>query len=212
MPQRTRRIPVSAPSATRTAEGRGLGLPNEAELIARLRRRDLDALGTLYEHLGDDMTTLARSLLRDSDEAADVVEDVLMRVHDAAPNFRGERGLRTWVLRITANRCRDLLRRRRFHGGRPEEIDPLASARLHANPVSDWDEQIDRPRFQAALERAIAALPEDQQRAVILRHRLGLSYEEAAEVLGIPLGALKSRLFRAREALRQAVKEQFRDA
>lgn len=158
------------------------------------------------------MTTVARSLLRDSDEAADVVEDVLVRIHDAAAGFRGERGLKTWVLRITANRCRDHLRRRRFRGGRPEEIDPLASAGLHADPVAGWDERIDRPRMLAALERAIAQLPEEQQRAVVLRDRLGLSYEEAAATLGIPLGALKSRLFRARETLKRTMKEWFREA
>jgi RNA polymerase sigma-70 factor (ECF subfamily) len=158
------------------------------------------------------MTTVARSLLRDSDEAADVVEDVLVRIHDAAAGFRGERGLRTWVLRITANRCRDHLRRRRFRGGRPEDIDPLAAAGLHADPVAGWDERIDRPRMLAALERAIAQLPEEQQRAVVLRDRLGLSYEEAAATLGIPLGALKSRLFRARETLKRTMKEWFREA
>ena len=98
-------------SLFRTRESR-LGFSNEAELIARLRARDLDALGELYRELGGAMTTLARTMLRDADEAADVVEDTLLRVRDAAAGFRGTRGLRTWVLRIVANRCRDLLRRR----------------------------------------------------------------------------------------------------
>ena len=69
------------------------------------------------------MTTLARSMLRDTEAAADVVEDTLLRIHEAAPGFRGTRGLKTWVLRIVANRCRDLLRRRRFNAGRPEDFD-----------------------------------------------------------------------------------------
>jgi RNA polymerase sigma-70 factor (ECF subfamily) len=174
-----------------------------------LRNRDLAALGELYEAFGGAMTTLARSILRDRDEAADVVEEVLLKVHDAAPGFRGERGLKTWVLRITTNRCRDLLRRRRKFSGPPEDQDPVAHAGLRSEPVEGWDAAIDQPRLLAALERAIAELPEPQREAVVLRDRLGLSYEEAAEALEIEVGALKSRLFRARETLKQVLREAF---
>jgi RNA polymerase sigma-70 factor (ECF subfamily) len=147
------------------------------------------------------MLTLARSLLRDRDEADDEVSDALIRVHDAAPRFRGERGLRTWVLRIVANRCRDLLRRRRFSAGPPEALDPLADAGLSLDPSPEWEAGIDRARALAALERAIDALPPEQREAVVMRDRLGLAYEEAAEALGVSVSALKSRLFRARATL-----------
>jgi RNA polymerase sigma-70 factor, ECF subfamily len=152
------------------------------------------------------MTTLARTMLRDADEAADVVEEVLLRVRDAAPGFRGERGLRTWVLRIVANRCRDLLRRRRFTAGRPEDFDPIAEAGLRAEPLAGWDEAIDQERLLVALERAIDALPREQREAVVLRDRLGLSYGEVAETLGVSEAAVKSRLFRARAALKAALR------
>lgn len=152
------------------------------------------------------MTTLARSMLRDADEAADVVEDVLLRIRDKAPGFRGERGLTTWVMRIVANRCRDLLRRRRFSAGPPEDLDPIGDSGLRAEPLEGWDQAIDRERVLAALERAIDALPHEQREAVILRDRLGLSYEEVAETLGIGVAAVKSRLFRARVTLRAALR------
>ena len=148
------------------------------------------------------MVSLARSMLKDRAEADDVVTDTLMRVHDKAPGFRGERGLRTWVLRIVANRCRDLLRRRRFDAGEPEALDPLAHAGLRVEPIEEWDHALDQERALAALEAAIARLPAEQREAVILRDRLGMSYEEVAETLGIGLGAVKSRLFRARETLK----------
>ncbi len=193
------------PSSER-GRGAGLGIPNEAELIARLRVRDLEALGELYRELGDRMTTLARTMLRDADEAADVVEDVLLRVRDAGPGFRGERGLTTWVMRITANRCRDLLRRRKFTAGRPEDMDPLAESGLRAEPIEGWDHAIDQERMLAALERAIDALPADQREAVVLRDRLGLSYDEVAVTLGVKVAAVKSRLFRARTALKAALR------
>ena len=75
------------------------------------------ALEGILEAHGSAMATLARSLLRDPVEAQDVVEEALVRAHDAGPGFRGERGVRTWMLRITANLCRDLLRRRKFTAG-----------------------------------------------------------------------------------------------
>ncbi|HEV8481046.1 MAG TPA: RNA polymerase sigma factor [Candidatus Eisenbacteria bacterium] len=182
--------------------------PREAELIARLRSKDLDALGELYRDLGGVMLTLARSMMRDKDEADDVVEDALMRIHQAAPGFRGERGLRTWTLRIVANLCRDRLRRGRFSAGDPEAMDPLAHAGLVVNPTAGWDRDLDLERRLAELEKALAQLPAEQREAVILRDRLELSYEDCAEAAGISVAALKSRLFRARENLRSRLGDQ----
>jgi len=177
--------------------------PIESELIARLRSQDLDALGDLYRWLGAGMLTLARSMLRNRDEADDVVEEALVRIRKAARGFRGERGLRTWTLRIVANLCRDRLRRSKFSAGAPEDLDPLAHAGLVVDPASGWDEAIDRRRVLEALEKALAELPDEQREAVVLRDRLELTYEEAAETLGISVAALKSRLFRARATLRE---------
>src|SRR6516162_1990168 len=147
------------------------------------------------------MTTLARSMMRDRDEADDVVADVLLRIHDAAPGFRGERGLKTWVLRIVANRCRDLLRRRRFDAGKADEMDPIAHSGLRVEPGEGWDDALDQPALLAALERAIDTLPAEQREAVILKERLGLSVSETAAALKISESAVKSRLFRARAGL-----------
>jgi len=180
---------------------------DDEELAARLKARDLEALGELYRRYGDAMRTLARSMMRNVDHADDVVADSLVRIRDAAPGFRGPRGLKTWVLRIVANRCRDALRRRRFEGGSPDELDPLAHAGLRVDPGAEWDEALDHPELLRALERAIAALPEEQREAVILKERLGLSVAETAQAMKISEGAVKSRLFRARAALHAALKD-----
>jgi len=189
------------------AGGGDLTFTNEGEMIARLRRGDLDALGELYRELGPAMVSLARSLLRDRAEADDVVADCLIRVHEKAAGFRGERGLRTWVLRIVANRCRDLLRRRRFDAGEPEAHDPIAHAGLRVEPLEEWDHALDQEKALRALEQAIGRLPPEQREAVILRDRLGMSQEEVAVTLGIRVGAVKSRLFRARETLKVELKK-----
>jgi RNA polymerase sigma-70 factor (ECF subfamily) len=151
------------------------------------------------------MTTLAASMLRNRTEADDVVEDALLRIHDGGAAFRGERGLRTWVLRITANLCRDRLRRRKFVAGSVDDLEPAGLAALSFNPVADWDRSIDQHVMATALERAITGLPADQREAVVLRHRLGLSHEEMSETLGIPEGTVKSRLSRALAALRASL-------
>ena len=143
------------------------------------------------------MTTLARSMLRDADEAADVVEQALMKIREAASRFRGDRGLRTWALRIVANLCRDHLRRRKFEAGRAEDM--IGHAGLQIDPVAAWDEALDRATILEALEKAIGELAPDQRETVILRDRMGLSYEDVAETLGISLGGVKSAVPGARD-------------
>lgn len=165
------------------------------------------ALEVVLGTYGGVMATLAHGMLRDPIEAQDVVEEALVRAHEAGPGFRGERGLRTWLLRITANLCRDRLRRRRFTAGSLDGPVPIQDAALRFEPVADWDHALDQARVSAALEQAIAGLPDEQREAVLLRHRLELSYEDMSDALGVPLGTIKSRLARALAALREAMKE-----
>ncbi len=166
----------------------------------------MTALGEVFERFGGAMTTLAASMLRNRTEADDVVEDALLRIHDAAPGFRGERGLRTWSLRIVANLCRDRLRRRKFQGDLPDEPDAFERAGLQFDPIADWDGALDQRVMAAALERAIDSLPPDQREVVVLRHRLDLSHADMAELLNVPEGTIKSRLARALAVLREHLK------
>jgi len=179
----------------------------ERDLIAALRRKDMAALEQLLERFGGAMATLARSMLRDAADAQDVVEEALLRAHDAGPRFRGERGLRTWMLKITANLCRDRLRRRRFVAGSLDGPAPIVDAGLRFDPVGEWDERLDRRAMAERLDVAIAGLPDDQREVVVMRHRLGLSHEEMSAALALPLGTVKSRLARALAALREALRD-----
>ncbi len=167
-----------------------------------MRARDREALAEVYRRYGGAMLTLARSMLRDTAQAEDIVTEALLRVHDKGDGFRGERGLRTWVLRITANLSRDQLRRRKFSAGPPEELSAIEHAGLAFRPVEGWDEAIDQRQQAEAVERAMQALPADQREAMVMRHRLGLSHEDMVELLGVPVGTVKSRLARGLAALR----------
>ena len=151
------------------------------------------------------MSTLAASMLRDRTEAEDVVEDALVRVHGAVRSFRGERGLRTWTLRIVANLCRDRLRRRRFAGRSIEESGEHEA--LAFDPVAGWDLALDQSVVAAALGRALTRLPDEQREAVVMRHRIGLSHEEMSETLRVPVGTVKSRIARGLAALRKELEE-----
>ena len=165
------------------------------------------ALEHLLRQFGEPMATLARSMLRDPTEAQDVVEEALVRAHEAGPGFRGERGVRTWVLRITANLCRDRLRRRRFTAASLDGPTPVEDPALRFEPVADWDESMDQRVLAERLADAITRLPADQREAVVLRHQLGLSYEDMCGTLGVPLGTIKSRLARALAALREDLRD-----
>lgn len=179
----------------------------ERELIAALRKKDMAALEELLRLFGGPMTTLARSMLRNPAEAQDVVEEALVRAHEAGPGFRGERGVRTWVLRITANLCRDRLRRRRFMAASLDGPAVPDDPALRFEPVAGWDEAMDQRVLALRLDAAIARLPSDQREAVVLRHRLGLSYEDMCGTLGVPLGTIKSRLARALASLREDLRD-----
>lgn len=165
------------------------------------------ALEELHHRFGAAMATLARSMLRDAAEAQDVVEEALVRAHEAGPGFRGDRGVRTWVLRITANLCRDRLRRRKFTAGSLDAPVTWDDPGLRFDPVAEWDESLDQRAMALRLEQAITRLPLDQREVVILRHRLEMSYEDMSGTLGVPLGTVKSRLARALTALRAELKE-----
>ena len=165
------------------------------------------ALEQLLERFGGAMATLAGSMLRDATEAQDVVEEALLRAHDAGPGFRGERGVRTWVLRITANLCRDRLRRRKFTAASLDGPTPVEDPGLRFDPVEGWDERLDQRRMAERLDQAIGKLPLEQREAVVMRHRLEMSYEDMCGALNVPLGTVKSRLARALATLRTELGE-----
>lgn len=138
----------------------------------------------------------ARALLRGDAEAGDdLVQDCLERAVAALPHRRRDASLRAWVFRILINRHRDLMRR----GGRPGHLVPVED--LPVEPAAPAGQ--DSHMALRETEAAIARLPEDQRRALLLVALDGASIDEAAAALDIPRGTLLSRLARARASLRQ---------
>ena len=155
---------------------------------------------TALPHL-DAAYTLARHLLRNEHDAEDVVQDAFLR---AIRHFGGFRGgdMRAWLLTIVRNTCYSWLRRHRTDT-QATEYDEMA----HDAPrtVDDPESEMLRGALREALDQAIANLPIEFREVVILRDVQGLSYSEIAEVAGIPVGTVMSRLSRARQRLQRVL-------
>jgi len=194
----------------------GFGQPNgedEREMVERARAGDLDAFDRLIRRYQDQVFSVAFRLLGNEDDAADVTQDVFLACFRHLKNFRGGSKVSTWLHRITINMVKNLWSRRKRQGSDrtfslDEAPDPDGGA-----PIDTIADSKANPRREAAdaeiyevLERKILELEPDFREVIVLRFIEGLSYEEIAEVTGEPLGTVKSRIFRARRALRDLMK------
>ena len=141
---------------------------------------------------------LARRLLADPDEAQDVAQETFLRAWKQAPSWRpGQARFDTWLHRVALNLCYDRLRRRReiVTDTPPEQADtgPAPDARLlHAD-------------LSRRVDAALAALPARQREAIVLTQLIGLAYADAADVAGCPVGTIRSRVARGRDAIAEAL-------
>jgi RNA polymerase sigma-70 factor (ECF subfamily) len=176
----------------------------DTDLAERHRRGDGRAFEEVYARYSTMIYNLALRMSGDRESAADLTQDVFLRVYRHLGSFRGNSTLKTWVYRVGLNQCRSRLSRKRH----PEQ--PLAEE--GAEGVAPLPDTGRGPEEQAmaveAAERvsgALAAIPLAFREAVVLRDLQGLEYEEIAELLHVPLGTVRSRIARGRDALRVAL-------
>ncbi|MEO0938577.1 MAG: RNA polymerase sigma factor [Pseudomonadota bacterium] len=177
--------------------------PDEAELLAAYARGDVAAARILTAQLAPRVYAQAYRMLGDTAEAEDVAQEAMMRLWRVAPDWRaGEAKVSTWLYRVAANLCTDRLRRRRRAvpglDAVPEPADPAPSAEAGLQAAARTD----------ALSRALAALPERQRLAVVLRHIEGLANPEIAQIMEIGVEAVESLTARGKRALRAALAPQ----
>lgn len=150
---------------------------------------------------------LALRVLRDEEQARDVVQDTFLKAYGSLDRFEGRSGFYTWLYRIAMNLCLD--RKRRERSGRRVDRDEERLAEVPADPESvgapSPDIALERAELGVELARAIRSLPEDARRTLELREVDGLSYQEIAECLGVPKGTVMSRLHHARRRVREAL-------
>jgi RNA polymerase sigma-70 factor, ECF subfamily len=178
----------------------------EAALIQRCTARDEDACSELVSEHQRMVYQLSLNLLGDHNEALDLSQEVFLRVFRTIHTFRGHAALRTWIYRIVINQARNRQRWwRRRH--RAQQISLDEHIRNHgelpeAGNGGSPDRVLGQKQLAERIWTALDRLPFDQRTALVLREIDGLSYEEIGFSLGIAVGTVKSRLARAREALR----------
>ena len=157
---------------------------------------DPDAFGTLFARHRDRLWAVAVRTLGDADDAADALQDAMISAFRRAGSFRGDSAVTTWLHRIVVNACLDLLRRRAARpatsGLAPEALDALATR--HGPGRADSDTALD-------VTAALGTLPPEQRAALVLVDMLGYPVAEAAAVLGVSEGTVKSRCSRGRARL-----------
>jgi RNA polymerase sigma-70 factor (ECF subfamily) len=183
----------------------------EASLVQRCAIGDETACAELVGEHQRMVVQLAVNLLGDRDEALDLSQEVFLRVFRTIHRFRGQSSLRTWIYRIAVNQARNRHRFwRRRHRGDQVSLDAHVAA--HGDFLSGRQAGPDRVLAQkelaAKLNHALDNLPFDQRTAIVLREIDGLSYDEIAYSLGVAVGTVKSRLTRARQALRLELREE----
>ena len=189
--------------------------PGDEELLARLRAGDPAAFELLMRRHNRRLYRMARSLLGDAGDAEDAVQEAYIAGFRALADFRGEASLATWLSRIVVNECMTRLRRQ----ARRDNIVPIVAA--DALPLEEGeamqnqedpsarpeppDRLLWRAEMRALLERRIDQLPGPFRVVFVMRAVEELSVEETAQALGIPEATVRSRLFRARSLLREAI-------
>jgi RNA polymerase sigma-70 factor (ECF subfamily) len=170
--------------------------PTDDVLLARARRGDADAFGQLLRGHDESHRRLAFRLLGERGSMDDALQEAYVSAFRSLPRFRGQSSFGTWLYRIVYNACLDELRRARAR--REVSLEDVSGAAPEST-----DERLD-------LAAALASLPLELRAVVLLVDAEGLSYEEAAEVIGIAPGTVGSRLNRARAELRLALRGEAR--
>ncbi len=181
----------------------------EAELLSRARSGDQDAFERLVLDNQDKVYSLALRLAGDREDAADLAQEAFLRAWQGLPSFQGESAFSTWLYRLASNVCIDFLRRRkrRYELETAESLEDGPSWAEPADPAQDPQRQLERAELSRAVARGLEALPDHHRRILALRELSGLSYQEIGEALELDLGTVKSRIARARLALRKILLE-----
>ncbi|MCG8315888.1 MAG: RNA polymerase sigma factor RpoE [Pseudomonadales bacterium] len=178
-------------------------------LVERVQKGDKRAFDLLVGKYQHKVLSVIGRFVHDQDEAMDVAQEAFIKAYRALKNFRGDSAFYTWIYRIAVNTAKNhLVSRGRRPPGSDVDVEDAeyydGGAALHE--TSSPESNLLRDELEKVIYDAIAALPDDLRTAVTLREFDGLSYEEIAEVMDCPVGTVRSRIFRGREAIDSKIK------
>lgn len=180
-------------------------------LVERSKKGDRDAFEHLVQLYENKVYTIAYRLMGNHADAADLAQESFIKIYQALPNFRGDSSFSTWIYHITVNVCRDELRKRQR---RPTVSldEPTGDGNNNTYEIRSTapgpEEMLDRSETQAMIQQCLDNLSDDYRTILVMREIQELAYEEIAEILGCSLGTVKSRLSRARQALKEKISKQ----
>ena len=176
----------------------------DQQLVERVQHGDKNAFNLLVSKYQHKVASLVTRYVSNQSDVSDVVQEAFIKAYRALPEFRGESAFYTWLYRIAVNTAKNYLT---AQGRRPPDLDvDCSDAELQegaeamhelANPES----LMLSDEIQRMVVATLESLPEDLRTAITLREIEGLSYEEIAEIMGCPVGTVRSRIFRARDAI-----------
>ncbi|MEO0515103.1 MAG: sigma-70 family RNA polymerase sigma factor [Planctomycetota bacterium] len=188
------------------------GDPDDATLLQRARDGNHGALGCLLRRHEERLFNVALGVLGNRADAQDATQDAFVSVVRKLHDFRGDAAFSTWITRIVLNASKDLLRKHKRRPALPfsslngENMEHSVEASLEQRRELSPDSNVETQEQQSRLREAVAGLDEPFREVLVLRDLDGMDYAEMAETLELPLGTVKSRLFRARLILRDVLR------
>ena len=182
---------------------------NDQQLVERVQKGDKAAFDLLVRKYQHRVLKLVSRFVNDAAEAEDVAQEAFLKAYRALPAFRGDSAFYTWLYRIAINTAKNTLvsNRRRPIDFDLDLQDPEHHDRQALLKDADTPEGVLlTDEIRGVVERALEQLPDDLRTAIVLRELEGLSYEEIAEAMDCPVGTVRSRIFRAREAIDKKLK------
>lgn len=174
----------------------------DEQLVHLAAKGDTDAFAQLVARYEDKVYSLALRTCSDSEDAADAAQDAFLAAWRGLPSFRGEAGFSTWLYRLTVNAAVDCLRKnRRARGQASLDDESWGPEPVDGQPGPQ--EQAEEAELHEAVAAGLRQLSDDHRQVLVLRELRELSYEEIADILDLDLGTVKSRISRARAALRK---------
>lgn len=177
-------------------------MDNEQALIQRAQKGNQDAFAALVERHQRYVYNLALRVVKDENEALDLTQETFVRAWTALPNFRGQSQFRTWLYRIVTNLCYNRLPNLR------RSLNDLGDDVMEDIPATNSDapaQEFESKETRRHLHQAIDSLDANYKILITLRYQHELSYEEIASTLNLPLGTVKTGIFRAKEQLRKSL-------
>ena len=181
----------------------------DEDLVARSRGGDVDSFNQLILRWERPIYALAYRVIGREEDARDVVQETFLRAFRALPGFKGQAKFSSWIYRIALNLCRDWIRRQKRTPVVQLPEDAEAVERLaYREPVDSVEDLVARKELSAVVADAMALLPEEQRTAIILKEYHGMTFQEIAELQGVPLSTVKTRLYQGLTVLRRNLEKQ----